>query len=130
MPSGPHSRRWIGSVGLVALLSGFLPIARADETDSHPALPVALAWGPGERLLVAAREARAVIVVDPASRSVVSRWSLGFRPASLSTSDDGAIYVGGHDGELAVLDGEGRLRRMVAAGRGPTRVIAMGEGRV
>ena len=94
-------------------------------------VPVALAWGQdraAERRLAATP--RQVATVDPKLGRVVGRRDLPFRPASLAYLDDRTtLLVGGTDGEFLALGAGGETVLSLSAGRGPTRVVALGGGR-
>jgi mono/diheme cytochrome c family protein len=109
---------------VVALLS---PPSRGAE---GPKVPVALAWGPGDRLLVALRDAKRVATVDPKTWRAVDGRDVAFRPASLAVADDGAtLLVGGMEGQAAAIDRDGRVVRDLPRGRGPTRLLPLPGGR-
>lgn len=112
---------------LAALLLGPLCAVVASE----PQVPVALVWATDGTLRVALRDARQVAVVDPKSGRVVDRRPLPFRPASLAVGDEpGTLFLGGMDGEVALLGPEGVRTIRRATGRGSTRVVALGRSRI
>jgi hypothetical protein len=85
---------------------------------------------PDGRLLVALREAKAVVAYETHRWSEVVRWPLEFRPARLAVGGDGRIAVGGQDGELVVLDRAGTVDVSRQIGRGPVHVAWIGGGRL
>jgi cytochrome c peroxidase len=109
---------------LVAIVGGS---ARA---DTGPVVPVALAWTSSGRLMVAARDGRELIVVNPDRWSIERTIPLAIAPASVVALGEKALAVGGTDGELAIVaeSGQPLLNRLV--GRGPARVAALRGGRV
>lgn len=118
--------RWIAVVAIATVAT-----ARAEAVAPvGAAVPSALVWGGDGRIRVALRDAHRVVTVDPAERKVEASWPLSFAPFSLTFAEDGAnLLVGGTRGELAVLGPDGRLLRTLPAGRGPTRVVALPEGK-
>lgn len=115
------------------LWSAFLVACLASTSGAEPPkVPVAIAWGPNGRLHAALRDAQSVITVDVETHRVLDEWALPFRPQSLVLADDGATqYVGGHDGELAILGQSARQPvRQFKVGRGPTTVLRLGDGSV
>ena len=107
------------TLALAALL-----VARAASAD-EAAVPVDLAWD-GPRLVVALRDTRALAVVDPQTWAVVDRIPLGFRPHSVSIMGPDT-WVGGVDGQaVRLVDGKATA---LPSGKGPTRVLALGDGR-
>lgn len=122
-----------------AALAASVP-ARAEGPDagnesapgpaSAPQVPVALAWGPGEILYVAVRDARRVLAVDPRDWTVAAGFDLTIRPSSMALADDrSTLLLGGIDGRFVALDATGRVVRDLAVGRGPTRVLPLPGGR-
>ena len=107
------------TLALAAFLSA--TAALADEA----AVPVDLAWD-GPRLIVALRDARALAVVDPETWAEVDRRPLGFRPASVAV-DGLTTWVGGLDGQAVMI--RGGKTSALPPGLGPTRVLALGDGR-
>lgn len=121
-----HARVWLGII--LAILN--TPSPGAEPVAHGPQVPVALAWGPGDRLFVALRDARAVATVDTRSWTVADRFELGFRPAHLTLADNGStILVGGTDGEFAAATPKGRVLFSATVGRGPARVVALKNDR-
>lgn len=129
-PAGP----WFGwlSLGLlVAAANGADLSGGSVPPPNGPKVPVALAWGPDGKLQVALRDARQVAVVDPGTWGVISRSDLPIRPASLAFADDEKTrLVGGMDGELVVLDPEGKVARSLVVGKGATHLVPLPDGRV
>jgi cytochrome c peroxidase len=101
--------------------------ADGDATGTEtPKVPVALAWQPDGRLLVALRDARRIIAVDPEGERVVGGWDLPARPFSLALASDRAtLLVGGTDGEALVVGRDAKVVRTLEPGKGPTRVLAL-----
>jgi cytochrome c peroxidase len=115
---------------VAALISS--PVRGADHPESAdgPRVPVALAWGQGDRLLVALRDARRIVAVDPKSWQVVDSWDLAFRPYSLVLAEESTtLLVGGVEGQAVALDRTGRVVHELPPGRGPTRILPLPEGR-
>ncbi len=111
----------------LAMIIAAVLVASAAEAGSR--VPVALAWDRDGRLVVALREGRSLIVVEPEGWRVAAEFPLEVRPATLAVADDGALLVGGQDGEtLVVRSGEVVYRDRL--GRGPTRVVALPGGRL
>src|SRR5262245_10740091 len=111
-----------------------LALALTAEAAAGPRVPVALAWGPGERLYAALRDGRRVAAVDPRTWTVVAGWDVPIEPVSLALADDGATFLlGGRDGRVVVFAPDapalaaaaGPVVRELAIGRGPTRVVAL-----
>lgn len=108
----------------LAVLAALLLLLPTIARSAGPKVPVAILWGPDNRIHVALRDGRAVAAIDLKTRTIVDQWPLGFRPASLARDADGAtLIVGGEDGELAALDLRSRAVRRFEPGRGPTMVL-------
>jgi hypothetical protein len=113
-----------------ALLLSVFTASSAARASEGPRVPVALAWGPSGRLYVGARDGESLIAVEPGTWTVVGEWPLGMRPASMAAAEDGSsLLVGGMDGQLIVVRGDGRVTRRFDVGRGPTRVRTLPGGR-
>src|SRR5207253_18637 len=102
---GVMTRRGALRVGLLALAAGMAGMPGASPSRGAAAegrqVPVALAWGAGDRLMVACRDSRRILTVVPDGWRVADAWPLAFRPAWLAPVDDrSAFLVGGVDGEL------------------------------
>ena len=122
----------------VALIRGgiaVLEVLRADEgrvsgVPRAPRVPVAVVWPEENRLVVALREDRSVVVVDLEKGRVSRRIGLEFRPHSLAIGADGGMLIGGQDGEVEVREADGDLRFERKVGRGPVRVMGIEGGRL
>ncbi|MHC5543625.1 YncE family protein, partial [Singulisphaera rosea] len=129
-PAGP----WFGwlSLGLLAAAANGADLSGGSSAPPiGPKVPVAMAWGPDGAVHVALRDTKQVAVIQPGTWAVVSSSELSLRPASLAFADDGkSRLVGGMDGELVVLDFEGKVTRSLHVGRGATRLLPLSEGRV
>ncbi len=117
---------------IVLLLSLLTGVAARGEPLMGPQVPVALAWDSNELLRVALRDARQIVAVDLARSSIVSRIDLPFQPASLMASDDRAtLYVGGNNGEVLAIGPADACRTLRSStGRGPTRVLPLGDSQL
>ncbi len=99
--------------------------------DSGPSVPVALRWLGEDRLAVALRETQSVVLVDPATRSVVSTRNVPLRPFSLVLLGGSRVAVGGEDGSLALFDLSGSATpARLELGRGPVQLAALPDGRL
>ncbi|AGA27260.1 cytochrome c peroxidase [Singulisphaera acidiphila DSM 18658] len=120
---------------LLSVLTTMTSVPGAERSEPAnrvgPQVPVALLWGPDDRLHVALREARRLVTVDPQNWQVVADWPVPIRPCSLALDETGSTYfVGGADGETLVLDREGAVVRTLTAGKGPTRILPLPAGQV
>ena len=118
---------WLGVFSMsVAIVRGAEPVGPAQP--SGPLVPVALAWGPRAQLHVALRDARRIATVDTQTWKVVHSRPLPFRPSDLVfDSEHKTLLVGGMDGEFLAVDSVSGAAVEQAAGRGPTRVLALGK---
>ncbi|SIO59756.1 Cytochrome c peroxidase [Singulisphaera sp. GP187] len=124
---------WFGVLlTVVATVVSAQGAERSEPTSRDgPKVPVALVWGPDDRLHVALREARRVITIDSEGWQVVAAWPLTVRPVSLTRDETGStFFVGGADGEALVLDRAGRVVRTLPTGNGPTRILPLAAGQV
>jgi hypothetical protein len=102
-----------------------------DQGRSHgPAVPVALAWQPEGGLLVALREAREIVIIDPTSWRIDTRRPLPIRPATMGVAADGRILVGGQDGDLVILDRSVMPVSSRRVGRGPVHALWLDSDRI
>ncbi len=95
-----------------------------------PKVPVAVAWPSSGRILVALRDDRSLVMVNPETHKVDRRIRLGFEPNALALGSDGAMFVGGRKGEIKVLEPDGSWRFLQNVGRGPTRLLPLGNNRL
>ena len=120
-----RERTALGMIVLVGPVMAGLS-GTAAEPGAGAQVPVALAWGSDGLLRVALRDGRRVLAVDPRTWTVVSGHDVPIRPASLALADDRKTFlVGGSDGHVVVLDGDGHVVRDLAIGRGPTQLVAL-----
>lgn len=125
---------WLGVLGFLLATCG--PSAEAADRPepskaSGPKVPVALLWGPGDRLHVALRDARRLIAIDPQGWRTIADWPLPVRPLSLALDAAGSSFlVGGMDGEALVVNRSGAVVRTLPSGRGPTRILPLPNGRL
>jgi mono/diheme cytochrome c family protein/DNA-binding beta-propeller fold protein YncE len=115
---------------VLALPMALLSFGSTDGSEGAPKVPVALAWNAEGNLLVAEREGRGLSVISPETWKVQREWDLGVRPSSLAVCEDGTVVAGGMDGEVVSTTPEGTIRWSRRLGRGPTRVVDLGRGRL
>lgn len=121
-----HAPVWLGF--FVVIAQNTSPAAEAPANG--PQVPVSLAWGSGERLFVALRDAQAVATVDTRTWEVSSRIKVGFRPTHVALADDNStLLIGGMDGQFAALAADRQIICSVTLGRGPVRILSLGQGR-
>jgi mono/diheme cytochrome c family protein len=123
---------WFGVLSVLASMASVLGAERPEPTSRvGPKVPVALVWGPGDRLHVALRDARRLIAVDPEGWRVAADWPVPIRPDSLTLDATGSFFLmGGMDGEALVLDRQGSVVRVLPTGKGPTRILPLSHGRL
>src|SRR5215468_6582047 len=88
-------RSAVATLVAAALIVPSAPVASGEPAKAAQ-VPVALAWGSDQTLLVALREGRRVVRVDPRNWTVSGGWDLPIRPISMAMNCDGArVLVGG-----------------------------------
>lgn len=116
----------------VCLLAGVSRAARSAYAQSNngPLLPVAVAWSVPGHVVVAARDARALLEVDVTRGAIAARHELAFRPASLAPDRENGWWVGGQTGELARLHADGTVAWQTQIGRGRVSLALLPEGTI
>lgn len=107
-------------------------VSQADDASSAnqaPRVPIALAWNEDGRLVVALRESRSLLLVNPEGWRIEEEWPLGVRPFSVERGEGGKLLVGGMDGDALVIE-DGQVISQFDSGRGPTRLVALPEGQL
>ncbi|HEU5116279.1 MAG TPA: cytochrome c peroxidase [Isosphaeraceae bacterium] len=117
--------------GTVTLLAMLRPDdGQISGVPQAPLVPVAVAWPEPDRLIVALRDDRSLIFVNPEKHEVERRLRLGLRPNDLAVAEDGLLAIGGQEGEIEVREPDGFRRFLRTCGRGPTRVEPLADNRL
>ncbi|GIW87463.1 MAG: hypothetical protein KatS3mg108_1787 [Isosphaeraceae bacterium] len=112
-----------------ALAAPVPPPIQAERPQSEPLVPVAVRWVDERRIAVALREGRELAIVDVESAAIERRIRLPFRPATLLDGGEGGWWVGGQDGELAMIDQGGSIQWIEDLGAGPVQMARLADGR-
>ncbi len=116
--------------GMVTLLAMLTPDEQISGTPHAPRVPVAVAWPEPDRLIVALRDDRSLVFVNPEKPEIERRLPLGFKPNALTVASDGLLVIGGQEGEIEVREPDGFRRFFRTPGRGPTRGLSIDRNRL